>query len=270
MEYIKIAKIPDILEIVDVNFMQNVQDFFADSMNIALQSFCGQEPLTTPSNFIDFCSKCVLTTEIGCQRCKSDLYKELEAAYRKKKPFIFKCHAHLANFAIPVLINGTYVASVLGGKVLTEPPNKHRFRKIAREIGIDEDEFMEKAEKIRIISYEKFQAIAESLSLIVNAVAAIAYANFQLSELGIGYKIPRTIDIKEWLFLNCENIKSPLTAREFDVLKLIILGKSNTQIAKELFISVHTAKAHVSSILEKFLVEDRVQMAVKAVREGII
>ena len=76
--------------------------------------------------------------------------------------------------------------------------------------------------------------------------------------------------MEEWFFSNYGNIKKPISSREFEVLKLIVLGKSNTEIANELFISVHTAKAHVSSILEKFAVEDRVQLAVKVVREGII
>lgn len=61
----------------------------------------------------------------------------------------------------------------------------------------------------------------------------------------------------------------PLTDREYQVLRCIILGKSNTQIADDLSISVHTAKAHVCSILQKMSVEDRVQAAVKAVREGL-
>jgi len=61
-----------------------------------------------------------------------------------------------------------------------------------------------------------------------------------------------------------------LTEREYEVLKLIVMGKSNTEIAKELVVSVHTAKAHVCSILQKMAVNDRVQAAVKAVRKGIV
>lgn len=61
----------------------------------------------------------------------------------------------------------------------------------------------------------------------------------------------------------------PLTEREYEVLKLVIMGKSNTEIADDLMISVHTAKAHVCSILSKMSVDDRVQAAVKAVRQGI-
>jgi len=67
-----------------------------------------------------------------------------------------------------------------------------------------------------------------------------------------------------------ENPGKTLTGREFEVLKLIVLGKSNTEIAKELIVSVHTAKAHVCSILQKMSVGDRVQAAVKAVREGLL
>lgn len=62
----------------------------------------------------------------------------------------------------------------------------------------------------------------------------------------------------------------PLTEREGEVLKHLVMGKSNTEIAKELIVSVHTAKAHVCSILQKMCVNDRVQAAVKAVREGLV
>ncbi len=62
----------------------------------------------------------------------------------------------------------------------------------------------------------------------------------------------------------------PLTEREIEVLKHLVTGKSNTEIAKELIVSVHTAKAHVCSILQKMCVNDRVQAAVKAVKEGIV
>ena len=62
----------------------------------------------------------------------------------------------------------------------------------------------------------------------------------------------------------------PLTERECEVLKHLVEGKSNTEIAKELIVSVHTAKAHVCSILQKMCVNDRVQAAVKAVKEGLV
>lgn len=61
-----------------------------------------------------------------------------------------------------------------------------------------------------------------------------------------------------------------LTDREREVLRLIVEGMSNSEIAKALGISVHTAKAHVCSILQKLSVHDRIQAAVKAVQEDLI
>ena len=61
-----------------------------------------------------------------------------------------------------------------------------------------------------------------------------------------------------------------LTAREYEVLKLVVDGKSNQQIAAALNISEHTSKAHVCNIIQKLVVDDRTQAAVKAIREGIV
>ena len=61
-----------------------------------------------------------------------------------------------------------------------------------------------------------------------------------------------------------------LTQREYEVLKLVVDGKSNNEIANELTISEHTAKAHVCNIIQKLLVDDRTQAAVKALKEGLV
>lgn len=61
-----------------------------------------------------------------------------------------------------------------------------------------------------------------------------------------------------------------LTERELEVLKLIVEGLTNPQIAERLFITRATAKAHVHSILQKLCVDDRTQAAVTAMREGLV
>lgn len=61
-----------------------------------------------------------------------------------------------------------------------------------------------------------------------------------------------------------------LTEREYEVLKLVVDGKSNSQIAELLSISEHTSKAHVCNIIQKLVVDDRTQAAVKAIKEGIV
>ncbi|EPC71223.1 hypothetical protein Lpp126_15694, partial [Lacticaseibacillus paracasei subsp. paracasei Lpp126] len=58
-----------------------------------------------------------------------------------------------------------------------------------------------------------------------------------------------------------------LTNREREVLQLIAQGKSNQEIATELFITLKTVKTHVSNILAKLDVEDRTQAAIYALKQ---
>ncbi len=61
-----------------------------------------------------------------------------------------------------------------------------------------------------------------------------------------------------------------LTARESQILKLITEGLSNNEIANQLFVSINTTKAHVASILQKLEVDDRLQAALKALKERLV
>jgi len=61
-----------------------------------------------------------------------------------------------------------------------------------------------------------------------------------------------------------------LTSRELDVLKLIVSGKSNKEIAGALSISEATVKTHINNILSKLGVTDRTQAATTAIQRGIV
>ena len=67
-----------------------------------------------------------------------------------------------------------------------------------------------------------------------------------------------------------EAIRSELSEREIEVLKLIANGKDNAQIAADLHISPKTVKNHISNILMKLQIDNRIQAAVYAVRSGIV
>jgi DNA-binding NarL/FixJ family response regulator len=60
-------------------------------------------------------------------------------------------------------------------------------------------------------------------------------------------------------------VENRLTEREFNVVSLVAEGLTNSQIAAKLHISVHTVKAHLEAIYDKFGVSNRVQAAIKAI-----
>jgi DNA-binding NarL/FixJ family response regulator len=64
--------------------------------------------------------------------------------------------------------------------------------------------------------------------------------------------------------------QASLTDRELEVLKLLSSGMDNAEIGRTLFISPSTVKNHISSILLKLQIENRIQAAVYAVRSGLV
>lgn len=83
--------------------------------------------------------------------------------------------------------------------------------------------------------------------------------------------IEKLLEITMGLPANNENTyENPLTKREEEVLKELLTGKTNTQIAKELFISERTLYHHIESIYEKLGVENKVELYTKALELGYI
>lgn len=76
--------------------------------------------------------------------------------------------------------------------------------------------------------------------------------------------LPRQVKEQEW------HPHDDLTNREFEVLQLIAKGKSNQEIADELFITLKTVKTHVSNILSKLEVSDRTQAAIYAFQNDLV
>jgi len=69
--------------------------------------------------------------------------------------------------------------------------------------------------------------------------------------------------------LHHKSLIATLTEREVEVLRLLARGKSNQDIAEELYIGLKTVKSHVSNILAKLQVNDRTQAAVYALHQGL-
>ncbi len=110
----------------------------------------------------------------------------------------------------------------------------------------------------------------ETLSEVIRNVSdGACWVDPAVSSVALNF-FPKPENVSLMQTAEVQDARAQLTERELEVLKHLVKGKSNTEIAKELIVSVHTAKAHVCSILQKLCVDDRVQAAVKAIKENII
>lgn len=67
-----------------------------------------------------------------------------------------------------------------------------------------------------------------------------------------------------------ERLTETLSARELDVLRLLAQGKTNRQIAQDLYLSLSTVKTHLERLTAKLKVSDRTQAAVRAIELGLL
>ncbi len=67
-----------------------------------------------------------------------------------------------------------------------------------------------------------------------------------------------------------KGVYEELTERESDILRLVAKGYSNKSIARELGITISTVKTHLRNIFRKLEVEDRAQVIIKAIKDGVI
>ncbi len=110
-------------------------------------------------NFTDFCIKLTRGSKEGCARCeKCD----------REGVGVYHCHAGLIDFGIPLMIGEESVGSVIGGQVLPEDPDEEKFRKVAQEIGVDEDKYIQALRKVNIRTEEAINASATLLGEVLN------------------------------------------------------------------------------------------------------
>jgi len=105
------------------------------------------------------------------------------------------------------------------------------------------------------------------IAQIVEGIRAAARGESQISPRVAGQLIRR---IRQPAVVELDHGGVELTAREAEILELIARGMDNVEIAATLYLSQHTIKNYVSSILVKLQVENRVQAAVHAVRRGLV
>jgi two-component system, NarL family, response regulator LiaR len=114
-----------------------------------------------------------------------------------------------------------------------------------------------------------------SIEVLLTAIATVAQggiyldakiAQLAMQSLSTGAAIPAEVAAPAPTIA----LEHALSERELEVLALLVEGLSNPEIAEQLFISPNTVKAHMRSLMNKLAANDRVQVAVKALRAGLI
>ncbi|MHC1681523.1 MAG: PocR ligand-binding domain-containing protein [Clostridiaceae bacterium] len=165
-------KLFNLNEIVDLDVLNTIQDRFAKSTGLAAVTvdYAGT-PITSYSNFSPFCN--TVRKDKSCLKLcnKCDSYGGLEAA-RSHTPYIYKCHLGLVDFAIPIVLNGHYLGSIMSGQVKICDDQIDKLDEIMRQTeGIIENaDIKELYDKIPVFTFEKIEAAAQLMFVVTNHI----------------------------------------------------------------------------------------------------
>lgn len=166
-------------DLIDPEILQKMQDSLSNYIGMA--SLIADEngtPVTTGSRFTEFCMNLTRKSELGCSRCKEcDKQGALETL-KNGKPAVYHCHAGLVDYAAPIMLEDTFIGSIIGGQVLTNPLEEDNFRRTAKELSIDEDTYVEAAKKVPYWELSEVERAAGFLSEIASTLSTMAYTNY--------------------------------------------------------------------------------------------
>lgn len=174
----------EIKDVLDIDILQTFQDNFAISMDVASVTVdMDGNPVTKPSSYTSFCQDFTHSTTTGDNRCAESHKKGGEEAARTGRPYVYTCHAGLIDFAAPILVGDRQIGTILGGQVLTSSPDESKYAKIAGEIGVNEEGYVEAVKKVKIIEERNIKAAAEVLFIVANALSKIGYEQLELRSM---------------------------------------------------------------------------------------
>lgn len=174
----------EIKDVLDIDLLQTFQDNFAISMDVASVTVdINGNPVTKPSSYTSFCQDFTHTTTVGDSRCAESHKRGGEEAARTGRPYVYTCHAGLIDFAAPILVDGRQIGTILGGQVLTSSPDESKYRRIAGEIGVNEEGYINAVKKVKITEEKNIKAAAEVLFIVANALSKIGYEQVKLRSM---------------------------------------------------------------------------------------
>ncbi|HBJ1648193.1 UNVERIFIED_ORG: RNA polymerase subunit sigma-70 [Clostridium botulinum] len=214
--------------------IQSFQDLYADLFNISLgiMSLEGKT-LTVWSNSSLFCNYIIKNNS---ERCKQEKQKIIDYVMKTGKSIKYTCYMKITYFACPIFYGDDLVAICLGGGVYLKE---------------DKDSLNESIVKgIEILETSKLNDIINLLENVFNLIDN----EKEITQ----FEKDKNEKFNEDLFF----LENKLTLREMEVVKLINLGMTNKEICMKLNISEKTVKTHVTNILRKLKMKDRLEVVI--------
>ncbi len=223
-------------DLIEIEMLQKIQDAFSNMVGVAaLTTDANGVAVTEGTNFSDFCINYTRQSEKGCERCSRCDQNGARMTMEKGKAVTYYCHAGLVDFAAPIMADNKLVGCFIGGQVLPEALDEERILRVADELGIDPQEYLEAARKIKIVPKQQIEKAADFLNVLANVLSSMAYNKYSMLQANI--EIEKAANMKSDFLANMSHeIRTPMNA---------VIGMAEMALREEM---TPTAREYINQI----------------------
>ena len=167
---------PQFHEIIEIDVLKQI--LFSFSKATGLKAFVVDlqgEVVVTPEDRQEYCNFCLLvrSSTKGVRKCKRTYARAGLEASKYGKPYIFRCHAGLIVWAVPIMLGEDYAGAICCGQVLMWEPEDFFWEEIeemTKGLDIKTSELIACAKQLEVLSAKRVQAAADLLFVVANYV----------------------------------------------------------------------------------------------------
>jgi ligand-binding sensor protein len=174
----EVKQLMNLKNFIDIEKLQKIQNEFSTATGIASVTVdCIGKPVTKSSNFTRYCDliRSDSKRKKVCYKC--DAHGGLQAAI-KGGPYFYTCHGGLTDFAIPIIVNDTYLGAVLAGQIRLEDEVEELDNIVIPSPDLLDNPILKEAYlETPILSFEQVQAAAEMIFAVTNYIVERQFVN---------------------------------------------------------------------------------------------
>lgn len=213
----------DLVQIVgNSSVLQELLDAFCKVTGLytAIQSIEGKLIIPSPpENFCLFCRRMFFSRD-GHLRCMRSGIEGALKAFQAGGPFIYHCHAGLVDIAVPIVVEGLHIGSVVCGQILLKDPDERYKARVRKYLSSFPEAFVEEQiqalEKVPILSLPKVTAIARLLHTIADKVVNLVVQGVREKERNVR-NIQKIDEMKAMLLLEKRIKNAEVRLRETEL-----------------------------------------------------
>ena len=207
-------------DLLDVSVIKEIQDGFADFTNMATVTVDADgKTITEGSRYSELC-RLLRTTESGSRICDEVICHMLDLSRREGQGVVECSEVGIYEFAAPVIVEGTFLGSIVGGQIAVKPLVEAGVRKLAERADGKTEEYLAAAKDITMIREEQIERIRKSIGHFARAASEMAYSNYlamenskkleQSARAQSAFIMGMTADIREMMKLVLGQVESAL------------------------------------------------------------